>query len=440
MKNVGFISLGCSKNLVDTEIMIGILKEKGCNIVADESQAQVIVINTCAFIQSAKEEAIGTILEAAGHKEAGALEKIIVTGCLAQRYKEEVLFELPEVDVIVGIGRIEDIADAIEGEESVLLGNEEGAYPESAPRVLSTPPYSAYLKIAEGCDNRCTYCAIPLIRGRFRSRAMEDILSEARRLADGGVKEINVVAQDTTRYGEDIYGQPMLAKLLEAMCAIDGIKWIRVLYTYPERISEAFLKVVQDNDKIANYFDIPIQHISDGVLKRMNRKSSSADIYALIDSIRKRLPDAVIRTSLIVGFPGETQEDFEKLCEFVEYARFDRLGAFRYSKEEGTPASRLPGQIDEEIKKERYEKIMGIQRGIASGKGREHIGKVYRVLVEGFRGGRYFGRTMLDAPEVDGVVYFDSAKGLEAGAFAQVKIKKSGNYDLIGECVDEYSE
>ena len=437
--NIGFISLGCNKNLVDTEIMVGMCKESGFDITDDEALADVIVVNTCAFIDDAKSEAIDAILGAARYKE-GRLKKLIVTGCLAQRYREEILSEMPEVDAVVGVGRFEDIVKIIKSDEKLFTDKQESLYPEYAPRVLSTPPYTAYLKIAEGCDNRCTYCAIPMIRGRLRSRRIEDILAEAQRLADGGVREINVVAQDTTRYGVDIYGEPRLTELLRRLEKTDGIKWIRALYTYPEMISDELLDLINSSDKIASYFDIPIQHISDPVLKRMNRQSTGKEIYGLIEKIRAKVKDPVLRTTLIVGFPGETSEDFEKLRDFVKFAEFDRLGVFKYSREEGTPAYKLPDQINDDIKALREGIIMQLQQGISARKLKSKTGNTYEVLKEGNAGGKCVGRTMGDAPEVDGRVIFDSARKIANGEFVKVKITDANSYDLIGVLKDEYTE
>lgn len=440
MNNIGFVSLGCSKNLVDTEIMAGLVKKGGLSIVTDESKADVIIVNTCGFIESAKEEAISTILEMAEYKRSGRLKKLIVTGCLAERYRDEILREMPEVDAVVGVGRFSEIYDVITSAESSFFGNEDGAYPEHAPRILSTPSYTAYVKIAEGCDNHCTYCAIPKIRGRYRSRRIEDIVKEVEGLAEGGVKELNVIAQDTTRYGIDLYNEPMLTQLLEKISAVSGIKLVRVLYTYPEMITDGLIELVKNNEKIAKYFDIPLQHSEDSVLKRMGRKSNNAGICALISKIRREIPGAVIRTSLIVGFPGESGEEFEGLCEFVKWARFDRMGVFKYSREEGTPADLLDGHLDEEVKEERYMKLMEMQQGISRELNRERIGQTMTVLIEGRVGSRYFGRTQFDAPEIDGRVYVKTKTALAPGDFVRVRITGARNYDLIGEMDFESAE
>ncbi len=440
MINVGFVSLGCSKNLVDTEIMVGLVGADGFKIVNDEAEADVIIINTCGFIDSAKEEAISTILEMARHKEGGRLKKLIVTGCLAERYRDEVLRELPEVDAVVGVGRFSEIVDIIKSSDMEFFGYENREYPETLPRILSTPSYTAYLKIAEGCDNHCTYCSIPMIRGKYRSRKTEDVLAEAAKLAEGGVREINVIAQDTTRYGLDIYGKAVLPKLLNGLCEIEGLALVRVLYTYPEMIDGELIKVIKNNDKMAKYFDIPIQHSENSVLKRMGRKSRKEGIAKLLLKIREEIPEAVIRTSIIVGFPGETEEDFLGLCKFAEDMQFDRLGVFKYSREEGTPAYSLGGQIDEETKEKRYNKLMEIQQRIADEKNNEKIGKVIKVLIEGSADGLYYGRSQFDAPQIDGKVYIKTKNVYAPGEFSDVKITSAVNYDLIGEVEIEPAE
>ena len=419
--------------------MVGLSRQNGYNIVNDESQADVIVVNTCAFIDEAKSEAIDEILRAAQYK-SDRLKKLVVTGCLAQRYRDEILTEMPEVDAVVGVGRFEDIVNIIESDEKLFTDRQEALYPEYAPRVLSTPPYTAYLKIAEGCDNRCTYCAIPMIRGRLRSRKAEDIIDEAKRLADGGVREINVVAQDTTRYGMDIYGEPRLVPLLRELEKIDGLKWIRVLYTYPEMISDEFLELVNKSEKIASYFDIPIQHISDAILKKMNRKSTSEQIYSLIEKIREKVRNPVLRTTLIVGFPGETSADFDELCDFVKSAEFDRLGVFKYSQEEETPAYNMPDQINDDVKAVREGIIMQIQKDVSARKMKEKVGRSFEVLKEGNVGKKCVGRTIGDAPEIDGRVIFTANRKIENGEFVRVKILDAKSYDLIGEMENESSE
>ena len=432
MTKVLIVSLGCSKNLVDSEIMTGELIKNGFEITGDAESADVIVVNTCAFIDEAKSEAIDTILEMNTYRDRGHLKKLIVTGCMAERYKDEILRELPEVDAIVGVSRFDEIASVIKDEGDTFLGNENAAYPEQAKREISTPFYTAYLKIAEGCDNNCTYCAIPKIRGKFRSRKIEDIVSEAKKLEEDGVLELNVIAQDTAYYGTDLYGEPRLAQLLEKLCKIDGIEWIRVLYVYPERIDEKLLKVFVENKKLARYFDIPIQHINDEILKKMGRRTCRKEILEKIELIRKVLPDAVLRTSLIAGFPGETERQHEELCEFIKEVKFDRLGVFAYSREEGTPAYRLPNQIDEETKILRRDRLMEIQNGISKELCKRFIGKILPVLAEEMIDGVMCGRSIYDAPEVDGNVYFEGGEENMLGEIRNVLIKDADDYDLTG--------
>lgn len=430
--NVGFVSLGCSKNLVDTEMMIGLFKNNNFKIVNNPKEAEIIVINTCGFIEPAKQEAINTILEMSEYKNKKC-KYLIAMGCLVERYKKDLQKLLPEVDLFLSIKEYEKAWDEI---SKLINIPEEGKYTnmEYLEREISTGNNMAYLKIAEGCSNRCTYCAIPAIRGPFESRKIEDVLEEAEQLAKKGVKELVVIAQDTTKYGIDLYGKPRLAELLEKLCKIEGLKWIRFLYAYPETITDELIDVVKNNKKICNYFDIPIQHISNPVLKKMNRKSNEESIKELIKKIRKEIPNVIIRTSLIVGFPGETQEDFEKLCEFVKTAKFDRMGAFTYSKEDGTPAERLPNQIHGNTKKARYNKIMKIQKEISDQKGKEKIGKTYEVLVENksFDGKYLVGRTYMDVPDEDGVVYIESRDTSLIGKFIKVKITDYSDYDLVG--------
>ena len=430
--NVGFVSLGCSKNLVDTEMMIGLFKNNNFKIVNNPKEAEIIVINTCGFIEPAKQEAINTILEMSEYKNKKC-KYLIVMGCLVERYKKDLQKLLPEVDLFLSIKEYEKAWDEI---SKLINIPEEGKYTnmEYLEREISTGNNMAYLKIAEGCSNRCTYCAIPSIRGPFESRKIEDVLKEAEQLAQKGVKELVVIAQDTTKYGIDLYGKPRLAELLEKLCKIEGFKWIRFLYAYPETITDELIDVVKNNEKICNYFDIPIQHISNPVLKKMNRKSNEESIKELIKKIRKEIPNVIIRTSLIVGFPGETQEDFEKLCEFVKTTKFDRMGAFTYSKEDGTPAERLPNQIHGNTKKSRYNKIMKIQKEISDQKGKEKIGKTYEVLVENksFDGKYIVGRTYMDVPDEDGVVYIESSDTSLIGKFIKVKITDYSDYDLVG--------
>ena len=433
MMNVGFVSLGCSKNLLDTEMTIGLFKNNKFNIVNDPSKADIIVVNTCGFIQSAKEEAINTLLEMAEYKK-GRCKYLIAMGCLVERYKEELIKLMPEVDLFIKFSEYDDIWEQIEA----VIGKDKDKVQEHLDfldRVVTTGENYAYLRIAEGCNNRCTFCAIPSIRGNYISRTMEDVLADANRLAESGIKEIIVIAQDTTKYGIDIYERPMLAELLDKLCKIDGIKWIRFLYAYPESITDELIDVVKNNDKICNYFDIPIQHISDKVLKRMNRKSDGKSIRNTIAKIRKEIPDVVIRTTVMVGFPGETEEDFEELYEFIKEAKFDKLGAFSYSKEEGTPAARIKEQVHPMTKKSRYNKIMKLQAEVSEENEKKYIGKILDVLLEerSFDGKYYIARSYMDVPDIDGVIYVKCDDENLEGEFIKVKITESNNYDLIAE-------
>lgn len=434
---ISMVSLGCSKNQIDAEKMLYRLQKAGFVITPDMAEADAAIVNTCGFIEDAKAEAVENILEAARFKQDG-MKALIVTGCLAERYRDEVLEELPEVDAVVGLGSNQDIAKIV---QSAIDGGKGGHYGEKenfsleGERVLSTPFYTAYLKIAEGCDNCCTYCAIPKIRGRFRSRKMEDILAEAKALVEGGVKELVLVAQDTTRYGEDLYGAGKLPQLLRELCKLQGLHWVRVLYTYPERITAELLQVMADEPKVVRYFDIPIQHCNDDILKKMNRRSTKADLLDLIEGIRAKMPDATLRTTLITGFPGETEAQFEELCEFVKQVRFDRLGCFAYSAEEDTPAAEFPGQVPQQTRVDRAECVMNQQSRIAEAKNQSKIGSVAEVLVEGYDNyiKCYFGRSAADAPEVDGKVFFMSGRPLKMGDFVQVQINDTLEYDLLGE-------
>ena len=432
---VGFVSLGCSKNLVDTEKTIGIFKANNFEIVNNPEEAEVIVINTCGFIESAKEEAINTILEMAEYKKKKC-KYLIAMGCLVERYKEELEKAIPEVDLWIKYSEYnslwERIVNLIEGYKNIDKYNNFDAVEE---RVISTGNNFAYLKIADGCSNRCTYCAIPYIRGPQISRKMEDIIKEANKLAKDGYKEIILIAQDTTKYGIDIYGKPRLAELLQELCKIDGIHWIRFLYAYPETIDDELIKVVKENEKICKYFDIPIQHISDTVLKRMNRQSDGKSIRRLIQKLRKEIPEVVIRTTVMVGFPGETKEDFEELYNFLKEAKFDKLGCFSYSKEDGTPAARIKEQIHPMTKKSRYNKIMALQQQISKENLERQIDREVDVLVEdkSFDGKTYIGRTYMDVPEIDGIVYLKSNNNLQSGDFTKAKIIDVSSYDLIAE-------
>ena len=451
---VGFISLGCSKNLIDTEVAIGLFKDNHYEIVNNPNDAEILVVNTCGFIESAKEEAINTILEMAEYKKKKC-KYLIAMGCLVQRYYDDLVKLLPEVDLFIKIDEYNKLWDKIEDlikrdivEKSKTKTSKKiseikplpmPTYNEFMERVVTTGKNYAYLKIGEGCSNKCTYCAIPYIRGPFVSRKMEDILDEAEMLAKKGIKEIIVIAQDTTKYGVDIYGESKLAELLEKLSKVKGIEWIRFLYSYPEGITDKLINVVATNGKIAKYFDIPIQHISNPILKKMNRRTSKEDVTKIIEKIRKEVPDVTLRTSLIVGFPGETKENFEELLEFVKNTKFDKLGTFMYSKEEGTPAAKLPDQIHGNTKKARYNKIMEAQQEISKEILTNKIGKNYKVLVEdiSFDGKYFIGRTMQDVPEEDGLVYINNNKDLDDNTilnnFVNCKIIEVSNYDLIGE-------
>ena len=436
--NVGFISLGCSKNLVDTELAIGIFKNKKYNIVNDPKKADIIVINTCGFIESAKEEAINTILEMAEYKK-GRCKYLIAMGCLVERYKEQLEKSLPEVDLFIKFSEYNKIGEMIDKLVIGKIESEEQYYnrlENYIERVVTTGSKTAYLRIAEGCSNRCTYCAIPYIRGPFESRKFEEILAEANDLAKKGYEEIIVIAQDTTKYGIDLYGKSRLAELLEELSKIEGIRWIRFLYAYPETITDELVEIVSKNEKICNYFDIPIQHISNKILKRMNRKSDSESIKKLLEKIRKQIPDVILRTSLIVGFPGETNKDFEELYNFVKEAKFDKLGVFMYSKEDGTPAEKMPNQIHGNTKKSRYNKIMSLQQGISKENLEKRVGKEYEVLIENktFDNKYWIGRTKMDVPEMDGVVYIENKSNNKdlINQFLKCQITEVKDYDLIG--------
>ncbi len=432
---IGFVSLGCNKNLVDTENMIGIMAERGYEIVSDPEKADAIVVNTCGFIDSAKEESINTILEMAKYKKKNC-RLLVAAGCMAQRYAEDIRRELPEVDVIIGTTVFDKIADAIEeglkGRRESLIGSIDGEVSENMPRVRTTPRYTAYLKIAEGCSNRCTYCAIPNIRGRYRSRRAEDILAEAEALASDGVKELIVVAQDTTRYGEELYGKKMLPFLLRELCKITGVEWVRVHYSYPEAVNEELIETIKAEPKIVKYLDIPAQHGDDEVLKRMGRHTSRSRMLSLVRRLREEIPSITLRTSLIAGFPGETKEQFNNLLSFMEEAEFDRVGVFAYSREEGTPAARLKGQLSDEEKQLRRRAAMEKAKEISLRLNKKRIGKTVRVLVEGFEGNLYFGRSGAESIEVDPKIYFGSNDELSAGSFIDVEIVDADDYDLYG--------
>lgn len=448
---VAFTSLGCDKNRVDSEVMLGILQKKGYQAIAEEQAADIIVVNTCCFIRDALEESIETILEMAEYKKTGNCKGLIVAGCLGQRYEAEFFDELPEVDAVVGTAAYEEIAEVADR----ILGGEQGfkhledidkpmQNENGVLRVLSTAPYFAYLKISEGCDNHCTYCVIPKMRGRHRSRSMESLIEEATMLAKQGVKELVIVAQDTSIYGRDLYGEPKLHELLQKLSEIDGIHWIRLLYCYPETLTQQTIDVMASNEKICHYIDMPIQHGCDTVLKRMGRKSSQALIKDTVSRLRQAMPDIAIRTTLIVGFPGETEQEFADLQAFIKEMRFDRLGVFTYSQEEGTPAGRMENQIAEEVKEERQRMIMDIQKEIAASLCQQEVGKTLEVVVEGKLPEEqiYCGRTKWDAPDIDGMVFFGAEEEVYSGDFVSVKIKEASDYDLMGDVVygDEFAE
>ena len=439
--NILFVSLGCDKNLVDTEVMLGLLASRGHQMVDSEEIADVIVINTCCFIHDAKEESIQTILEMAEYKKAGSCKALIVTGCLAQRYKQEIIDEIEEVDAVLGTtsyGKIvEAIDEALAGHTIVEMTDIDALPLVESKRLVTTGGHFAYLKIAEGCDKHCTYCIIPKIRGNFRSVPIERLLKEAEDLVAQGVKEIILVAQETTLYGKDLYGEKSLHKLLRELCKISGLRWIRILYCYPEEITDELIQVIKEEDKICNYLDLPIQHASDGILKRMGRRTSKEQLVEIIGKLRKEIPDIAIRTTLITGFPGETQEQHEELMEFVDEMEFDRLGVFTYSPEEDTPAAVMPDQIPEDVKEDRQAELMELQQEIAFDLAEEMIGREVLVMIEGKVADEnaYVGRTYKDAPNVDGLIFVESEEELMSGDFARVRITGALEYDLMGEII-----
>ncbi len=442
-------SLGCDKNLVDTEKMLGLLGKEGYRFTDDESQADVILVNTCCFIGDAKEESVNTILEMARWKEEGSAKALIVTGCLAQRYKEEILKEIPEVDAVLGTTSWEDIVPVVKGlmEEKkethvTCFHSLEELSGTGKPRILTTGGHYAYLKIAEGCDKRCTYCIIPYLRGPYRSVPMEDLVREAEELAGQGVKELILVAQETTLYGVDLYGKKSLPQLLECLSGIPGIYWIRIQYCYPEEITDELIETIHSQEKVCHYLDIPIQHASDSILKRMGRRTNQAQLRRMVEKLRERIPDIALRTTLISGFPGETQEDHETLMEFVDQMEFDRLGVFPYSAEEDTPAFSFPDQIPQELKEKRRDEIMELQQEIAFEKSEAMVGRVLTVLIEGkvVDEPAYVGRTYMDAPGVDGLIFVNTGEELMSGDFVRVKVTGAADYDLIGEIYDESAQ
>jgi ribosomal protein S12 methylthiotransferase len=443
---IGFVSLGCPKNQLDTEVMLHEIVQAGYEITPEDIEADVIIVNTCAFIESAKKEAIDNILDVAWLKEHRSLKAIIVTGCLAERYGEEIFKELPEVDAVLGVGSIHRIVEAIEavtvkrkkGSKATFFAHDDkNTVRLGGDRVLTTPDYTAYLKIAEGCDNKCAYCAIPSIRGKFRSRPMEELIAEAKQLETLGVKELTVIAQDITRYGVDLYGSYSLAKLLHRITEETEIPWIRLLYCYPDKITDELIAEIRDNPRILKYIDLPLQHISDHMLTAMNRHGDQRMIREVLTKLRREIPDIIIRTTFIVGFPGETEADFEELCEFIKEQRFDHAGVFTYSREEDTPAYDFPDQIDEQIKQDRYDILMRQQMDINEDLNREKVGKTVQVLCEGFDtvAEVHYGRSTADSPEIDGKVYFKSEKRIGAGEFVRVKVRRVLDYDLYGVAV-----
>lgn len=465
MKNVLFVSLGCDKNLVDSEKMLGLLNEAGYRVAQEESEADAIVVNTCCFIHDAKEESVETILETAEWKKKGRLKALIVTGCMAQRYQDEIQQEIPEVDAVIGTTgytEIVPILDEILAEaeasqkEAAVEEPKEKSFVNCCPsidllpasladkRVVTTGGYTAYLKIAEGCNKRCTYCIIPYIRGHYRSFPMEDLLEEARKLAEGGVKELILIAQETTVYGMDCYGRKALPELLTKLCEIEGIEWIRILYCYPEEITDELIAVMKKEKKICHYLDIPIQHSEDTILKRMGRRTNRAELVSLVEKLRKEIPDIVLRTTLITGFPGETEEEFKNMVDFVDSMEFDRLGVFPYSAEEGTKAAEMDGQITEEVKESRRDEIMALQQEISADKAASRIDDEMSVLIEGYlyEDDIYIGRTYMDAPKVDGNVFVRAEEELISGDIVPVRITGANEYDLMGDVIyaDEFTE
>ena len=439
--NILFISLGCDKNLVDSEVMLGLLDSKGYQIVDDETLADIIVVNTCCFIHDAKEESIQTILDMAQYKTEGRLKALVVTGCLAQRYQQEILEEIPEVDAVLGTTSYDKIVDAVEealeGQGHVKMQDLDALPLVETKRLVTTGGHFAYLKIAEGCDKHCTYCIIPKIRGNYRSVPMERLIKEAQELADQGVKELMLVAQETTVYGMDLYGRKSLSKLLRELCKISGIRWIRILYCYPEEIDEELIQTIKEEPKICHYLDLPIQHASDGVLKRMGRRTSKAQLVEIIGRLRQEIPDITLRTTLITGFPGETKEQHEELMEFVDEMEFERLGVFTYSQEEDTPAAGFEDQVEEEVKEDRQAEIMELQQEIVFEQAESMIGREVLVMIEGKVADEnaYVGRTYRDAPNVDGLIFVNTEEELMSGDFARVRVTGAAEYDLIGELI-----
>ena len=436
-----FISLGCDKNLVDTEVMLGLLASRGYEMTDDETQADIIVINTCCFIHDAKEESIQNILEMAEYKKAGQAKALIVTGCLAERYRQEIIDEIPEVDEVLGTTAYDQILDAVDaalaGRHSVVISDLDALPMPETKRLVTTGGHFAYLKIAEGCDKHCTYCIIPKIRGNFRSVPMERLVKEAEELAEQGVKELILVAQETTLYGKDLYGEKSLHRLIKELCKISGIRWIRILYCYPEEITDELIQVIKEEPKVCHYLDLPIQHANDAVLRRMGRRASKEELVNIIGKLRREIPDICLRTTLITGFPGETQAQHEELMDFVDEMEFDRLGVFTYSPEEDTPAAVMPDQIDEEAKKERQAELMELQQDIVFENAQNMTGREVLVMIEGKVADEnaYVGRTYRDAPNVDGLIFINTDEELISGDFVRVKVTGASEYDLIGELI-----
>lgn len=436
MFKVGMISLGCPKNQVDGEVMLDKLKKSGFEIVQNIEDADIMIVNTCGFIEDAKTEAIETILEVAEYKKAGLVSAIVVTGCLAERYQEEILEEMPEVDAVIGIGANSDIVKVC---QKAMMGVKTSNYPDKCylplddERLVSTPPHWAYLKLSDGCDNRCSYCAIPGIRGKYRERKIENILAEANELASNGVKELILIAQDTTKYGYSIYGEYKLAQLLKELCKIDGIEWIRIFYCYPDRVTDELIDVIASEEKICSYIDIPLQHCNKDILKSMNRFGSYDELKDLLNKMKSKIPNLSLRTTFMVGFPGETEENFEELCKFVKDIKFDKMGCFAFSPEEDTPAYDFENQIDEDVKNKRAEVLMDIQYTITEEANKNRVGNIYKVIIDEKDGEKYVGRSYLDSPEIDSGIIFNSKNDLKVGTFVNVKITDFDGYDLLGE-------
>jgi ribosomal protein S12 methylthiotransferase len=440
----GFVSLGCAKNLVDTEVMLGILQKNGIELTNEPSEAEVLIVNTCAFIESAKEESITTVLNMADYKNSGCCRSLIVAGCLGQRYGQQLLDEMPEADAIIGTGAWQRIMEAVDetlkGNRVVISGESEIIYDARMPRIMTTPGYTAYVKIAEGCDNNCAFCAIPMIRGHYRSRKFEDVVEEVKRLAADGVKEINLIAQDTTNYGRDLYGKPRLAELLKELCKIDGIQWIRTLYSYPRFFTDELIDVIASEPKIAKYVDLPLQHAHDAILRRMHRADTRESIEKLLEKIRERIPGVTVRSTFIVGFPGETDAHYQALREFLLKQRFDKVGIFTYSKEEDTPAYSMDGQVAEDVMQERYHELMSIQSKISEETNQALEGKELDILVEGRDEEQQtiaVGRSYREAPEVDGQVYIEGDTDSKPGDIVRVRVTQGFTYDVVGEPVEK---